>query len=543
MRDELLTPDFPAPEAANDNSPLPATPPAATGRDHWEQEKEKLTLALTERLLRGRDSVAFSELKNAPVLLERGIGKVGEIVLALLRQQARQIIRQEKPLVLQSKRRFELDDNDIRGQLRRLRDLLAERLVFEKNEVQAAIAFAVRLHFDLLTKPRLALGQLIYSHSPRRRKADIVVILEGLEEKHQLVASIKNLLMEAPGGLIAQEEFIVLCHRAENEIYGTYPVPAILADLQAYQQFCTSLGPATSARIHQQTVWQMLHERGLQELAEKALPELTTQRWWTVTDLAPVLERALALPSLPKAAPEPVIAPLVTEVELNRVLQAAAVQIENLLAAPPSEENEILEPPTAAAQTALNLVEANAATFAAPPISANGKDEDETVTAPVETPMATTPTAENLAPPESSRPPEIPPSEESEFEEVDLQVILRVEEATVSPSLKIVGHEAETDEQLIITRASLEAQPPGPYPSITRLIDGKSRIAFIKKVFHRDLDAYLDFIEALEATQTWKEAKALLDGTFKQRKVNPFSKEAVQMSDLVFSRYFKRGAK
>ncbi len=497
-----------------------------------------MAMVLSERLLRGRDSVAFAELKKAPIFLERGIRKVGEMVLALLRQQARQIIRQEKPLVLQSKRHFELDDDDIRGQLRRLRDLLAERLVFEKNEVQAAIAFAVRVQFDLLTKPGAALTQLIYSRSPQRRKADIVVILEGLDENHQLVAPIKHLLAEIPGGLLTKEEFAVLYQRAESEIYGTHPVPALIADLQAYQQFCTSIGPAASARLQQQTVWQMLRERGLQELAEKALPELTTQRWWAVTDLTPVLERALVLPSLPKAAPS---APPVTEVELNRVVQAAAEQIENLLAAAASEKSEMPEPPPIAAQTALNLAEASAAAFGAPPISANGKEDEESVTAPVETPITTTPVPDSLAPPESSRPPDIPPSEESEFEEVDLHVILQVEEAA-SPPRKTVYPDA-ADEPLMVTHAALEAQPPGPYPSITRLIDGKSRQAFLKKIFHRDLDAYLIFIEALEAAQTWKAAKVLLDSTFRMRKVNPFSKEAVHLSDLVFSRYFTRSAK
>lgn len=541
MQDEFLTSEAPAPEAVIDNSTRSSTAANAAGREQWEQEKEKLTLALTERLLRGRDSVAFAELKNAAIFLERGAIKVGEIVLALLRQQARQIIRLEKPLVLQSKRRFELDDDEIRDQLRRLRDLLAERLVFDKNELQAAVAFAVRVQFDLLTKPGAALAQLIYSRSPQQRKADVVVILEGLDENHQLVGAIKNLLRESPGGLIAQEDFDLLCRRAESEIYGTHPIPALITDLQAYQQFCASIGPAASTRVHQQTVTQMLRERGLNELAEKALPELTTQRWWAVTNLAPVLERALALPSLPQAAPEPVIAPPVTEAEFNRVVQAAAVHIENLLAAVPSVENEIPEPP-AEAQTVLPLSTASEAAFAAPPISANGKENEATATAPVETLMATTPIVDDLAPPESSQPPEIPPPEESEFEEVDLHAILQVEDATIPPP-KTIYPDATEDEPFMVTHAALEAQPPGPYPSITRLIDGKSRQAFIKKVFHRDLDAYLGFIEALEATQTWKEAKALLDGTFKQRKVNPFSKEAVHMSDLVFSRYFKRGAK
>ncbi|GEM_PF-2030891 len=541
MRDEILSPDLPAPE-------MNETPNAAS-RDHLEEEKEKLMLALTGRILRGRDSVAFAELKNSQIFRESGIVKTGEIVLALLRIQARQIIRQEKPLVLQSKRRFELEDDDIRGQLRRLRDLLAERLVFDKSEVQAAIAFAVRLQYDLLTKPRPALERLIYFRSPQRRKTDIAVILEGLDENHQLVAPIKNLLAESSGGLIAKGEFSALCRRAESEVYGGHPVTAVIADLRAYQQFCASLDPSSLARIERQIVLQMLRERGLHELAENALPELARQQWWAVADIAPVLERALAPPPLPIAAPEPVVAPPVTEFELSRVLQEAATQIENLLASAARQDQEEQEQQTGETQISLNLESENQAVIAEAPISANGKAGNEAAALPDAAPIQpaeateTAVQSESAIAPEMILEPEIPPPAEIEFQEVDLQTILQVEEATITPAPNIVENEVAAEKPLIITRASLEAQPPGPYPSITRLIDGKSRLAFIKKIFHKDLDAYLGFIENLEATQTWKEAKALLDGTFKQRKVNPFSKEAVQLSDVVFSRYFTRGAK
>jgi hypothetical protein len=74
-------------------------------------------------------------------------------------------------------------------------------------------------------------------------------------------------------------------------------------------------------------------------------------------------------------------------------------------------------------------------------------------------------------------------------------------------------------------------------------VDEKSRRDFIKKIFHKDLDAYLAFIEQIEEMQTWKEAKAFLDREFQQRKVNPYSKEAVRLSDMVFSRYFAKGAR
>ena len=58
-----------------------------------------------------------------------------------------------------------------------------------------------------------------------------------------------------------------------------------------------------------------------------------------------------------------------------------------------------------------------------------------------------------------------------------------------------------------------------------------------------DLETYLAFIEQIEEMQTWKEAKTFLNRELQQRKVNPYSKEAVRLSDVVFSRYFTKGAK
>jgi len=453
MRDELLAPDFPAPEtdaepnAASDDFFVPATKSTAAGRDHWEQEKEKLTLALTERILRGCERVAFSELKNAPIFLERGIRKAGEIVLALLRRQARQIIRQEKPLVLQSRRRFELEDNEIRAQLRRLRDLLAECLVFDKSELQAAVAFAVRLNFDLITRPAATLEGLLYRRSTARQKTDIAVILEGFEDDYPFVACAQRFLMEYPDGPVTQEAFAALCRRAEREAYRLRPVPAAIADLQAYQKFCAAIGPAAASRLSPQTVLRMLRERGLSHLAENASPELAQQETWSLPEIEPILQRCEADLNLRAQLLEPIIPPPEAEIELSAI------------------------------------------------------------------------------------------------EKVEVETILEVEDAVIPTLPKIVYNQAEDDEPQLVERAKIEAQPPGPYPSMTRLIDEKSRQALIKKVFQKDLDAYLAFIERLEELQTWKEAKAFLDGEFKKRRVNPYSKEAVQLSDVVFGRYFAKGGK
>ncbi|MGH7602336.1 MAG: hypothetical protein ACREOI_38710, partial [bacterium] len=131
----------------------------------------------------------------------------------------------------------------------------------------------------------------------------------------------------------------------------------------------------------------------------------------------------------------------------------------------------------------------------------------------------------------------------SELNDIAVEPSLEIGAAALPPRPKIKYQYADDDEPLMIERAKIEAQPPGPYPSFTRLVDEKSRRDFIKKIFHKDLEAYLAFIERLETLQTWKEAKAFLDHEFQQRRVNPYSREAVRLSDMVFSRYFTKGTR
>jgi hypothetical protein len=93
----------------------------------------------------------------------------------------------------------------------------------------------------------------------------------------------------------------------------------------------------------------------------------------------------------------------------------------------------------------------------------------------------------------------------------------------------------------LIDRKQIEYQPPGPYPSLLTIIDNKSRGIFIKKIFDKDKSAYVSFIDHIEKKESWKEAKAILDMELASRKISPFCREAVQLSDIIFARYFSKG--
>jgi hypothetical protein len=554
MREDIINPDFPAAQTGENRDEPSLSPPAAgkeniethstllptSGEnagaplDHWEQEKAKLSLALTERLLRGRDLIAFSELKASLLLRHERLLGLGEIVLAFLRRQAREIIRQEKPLLLQSKRRFDLDDDELRTELRQLRDLLAERLVFDKNELHAALAFGVRLLFDVITKPAAALERLIYPRGIEQKKADVAVILQGFEKNHPLAVHLLRELAAHSGDLITKAVFSACCRRAEKEIYGRRLVSPFVAELQTCQNFCAAIGPASYHRLETQTVVAMLRERGLQDLAERLSPDLTEQKSWSIPEIERLLEER-----------ESATAPFSPPPVMSRPVGTSTVQFSSRPQAHPALlENERRETgvgerswPQVEAQGDLNLApEETARNWALPqaPVSANEKE--------MEIPAAAEATPLDATAGEAQGGEPVILSPAGTLSDIEVEPAPEIDAPRLAARPKVVYYDEDGDEPQLIERVKIEAQPPGPYPSITRLVDEKSRRDFIRKIFHKDLEAYLAFIERIEAMETWKEAKAFLDHELQQRKVNPYTKEAVRLSDVVFSRYFARGA-
>lgn len=109
-----------------------------------------------------------------------------------------------------------------------------------------------------------------------------------------------------------------------------------------------------------------------------------------------------------------------------------------------------------------------------------------------------------------------------------------------SPKVKEIPDFVDLEKPLIINRRDIESQPPGPYPSLQSLINNKAQKLFIKKIFRKDVKKYSEFIQQLEEQDKWKDAKAIIDIELENRGISPYSKEAVHLGDIVFSRYFSQ---
>lgn len=88
----------------------------------------------------------------------------------------------------------------------------------------------------------------------------------------------------------------------------------------------------------------------------------------------------------------------------------------------------------------------------------------------------------------------------------------------------------------------IESQPPPPYPSISEFICPKDREILVRKIFKRNEMDFQNFILRIDKLDKWRDAKKIIDWEVESRKLDPYSREAVRLGDVVFARYFSYGA-
>ena len=79
-----------------------------------------------------------------------------------------------------------------------------------------------------------------------------------------------------------------------------------------------------------------------------------------------------------------------------------------------------------------------------------------------------------------------------------------------------------------------------PLEDLHTMIVGRTRRKILKKLFKKNEEEYLAFVEQINALSTWKEASRIIDDEFYERGINPYSKEALAFSDICYLRFFPK---
>lgn len=79
-----------------------------------------------------------------------------------------------------------------------------------------------------------------------------------------------------------------------------------------------------------------------------------------------------------------------------------------------------------------------------------------------------------------------------------------------------------------------------PLQNLNDMIMGRTRKKIIKKLFNKNEKAFLSFIKLVNDQSAWKEASIVIDEAFYEHGINPYSKEAIIFSDIIYLRFFPK---
>ncbi|MCD4693452.1 MAG: hypothetical protein K8R79_11095 [Calditrichales bacterium] len=125
---------------------------------------------------------------------------------------------------------------------------------------------------------------------------------------------------------------------------------------------------------------------------------------------------------------------------------------------------------------------------------------------------------------------EVEEEEEEEEEEVEEEV------AVEEPPVEKKGDVAQDLADYVAKQISSDT----PLESLDNMIKGRTRKKIIKKLFKKKENEFIDFISSINQLSTWKEASSLIDEEFYSRDINPYSNEAINLSDTIYQHFFPK---
>ena len=132
---------------------------------------------------------------------------------------------------------------------------------------------------------------------------------------------------------------------------------------------------------------------------------------------------------------------------------------------------------------------------------------------------------------------ETPISEEEEVEEEEQELEEEEDETQV---VEAPTQKPENVASAMADFVASQISTDQPLADLNPLIQGRTRKKIVKKLFKKKEDEFNSFINLVNQHSTWKDASVIIDEEFYERGINPYSKEAIIFSDLIYIRFFPK---
>ncbi len=399
---------------------------------------------------------------------------VPTFIKTLFKNRIEDFIAEESPLTIQATPHFDIKPKDLETFRTRLTDVLRETASFGDKEVEKVLREALVLRLNYIVKPVDTMRKMLFE---KREKIDVSEMDKVLDSFTKVLPYAERVLEECrrlDKSLLERDDYSRVTTDVLHRLMEEDSVRIVLRDFSALTEFLSETKGEDVSRVEASMIQEFLADRNLWGFRRA----LDVERKLGKEDFNAVdLEMTLK-----------------RYLELKEEFSKADSQeTEKVTEKSPRRESELEE---------VQIEEEKAAS----------EEEDEW-------------DLESVLSEETFS----IEAEEDREETADLGSELKSMEIVEEDQKKKEEEPEEVSDQNgdRVKREELE-----------NLIEGKTEKAFIKKLFGGDAAEYKHLLDKINEAESWRVAKILIDNELFKRDVDPFSREAIKLVDLVYNRYY-----
>ena len=449
-------------------------------------------------------------------------------------------IREEEEKFTSSDR-FNYDLPEIRVLIDQIFDLLKQTAQFSIPKFNQLLERAVKLQMNFVIEPHRTLTQFLFKDRPIISTIEVYDTLKYFFQFEYYKEAISEYFNTKYLKTISQDQFVELLNKIDEKVFGENRVEMTLKALKTIMNFLSEAQGTKVTSLPVNVLYAALRDRNLNDLVEKIeqaqkeiqLNELSFDMiesilFGRLTQPEEAPEEKVEFDQIESLEDEAIEVP-VDDIDVGETPTEVPVEEEIPEEEEEEEEEEAEEEEEPEEEAELTFEEEHAEEQPA---------EEETVEAEAEPAPSEEPTytyeeepAETYEEAEQTTAPE-PEPEVAEEEQAP------VEETYEEPVEEEVKKSRVADD--LAEHLAKQIASEGPLEDLQNMIKGRTRKKIIKKLFKKNEQAFNEFISKLNQIQTWKEASHFIDDTFYEMNINPYSKEAIMFSDIVYMRYFPK---
>lgn len=440
-----------------------------------------------------------------------------------------------------SSERFNYEMPEVQMLIDKIFDTLKQTATFSPNQFNRLLERAIKLQANYLIRPQQTLTQFLFKDSSLVTTIEVYDMLKYFDKFQYYKDALTDYFNLKYMREISQNQFQELITAIDQQVYGRTPVETALQTIKTILNFINEGRPKASDSISARMLAIIFKDRNLSDfsyLVEREIKEGT--KLLSLAEVEQALRSGKTMREMKQAKegkPAPTSYKKIADIEKEKpevAVETISVPEKEIIPEEPEDtfedvyEEEYEEEEYEPSPPPRPEPKPEQPRFTPPPQPKPQPQQPRFTPTQPKQPQFTPPPQPKPQPQQPRFTPPQPKPQQPQFKPAQPQQVKPQPAAAKASAV---------DQLANIVSDKMRGEH---LEDLNKLIHSRQRKKFIKKIFKKREAQYVEFVNLVNNTPTWKHASNLIDTFFYQQGLNPYSKEALEFSDLVYNRYFPK---